>query len=129
MAQADRLADQVRSLAAQCVRQQEDQLVMTETASIAMVAMMWLRLLTKPAICICSSLAPLGVGSPWARTAGFGLLAGDHRALAPQQALEVEDQVVGVLIAVLAVLGHHGLDDHAQAAGELGVEVVGGDDG
>ena len=32
--------------------------------------------------------------------------------------LQVEDQVVGVAVAVLAVLGHHRLDDHAQAAGE-----------
>ena len=67
--------------------------------------------------------------SPSARPArAVGLLAGDHRALALEQALQVEDQVVGVAVAVLAVLGHHRLDDHAQAAGEPGVEVVGRDE-
>ena len=60
---------------------------------------------------------------------GLGLLAGDHRALAPLQALDVEDQVVGGLIAVLAILGHHRLDDHAQSAGKPGIEMVGRDDG
>ena len=35
------------------------------------------------------------------------------------QALQVEDQVVGGLVAMLAILGHHRLDDHSQTAGEV----------
>src|SRR5208337_1223704 len=54
------------------------------------------------------------------------LLRGDHRALALDQALEIENEIVRCGVAVLAVLGEHCLDDHAQAAGKPGVEVVWG---
>ena len=99
-----------------------------------MVAMMWLRLLTYDAISTSSLLA--GAAAAARRRArprrGPSSVSGFWPAiigLSPRmQALEVEDQVVGCLVAVLAVLGHHRLDDHAQAAGEPGIEVVGRDD-